>query len=145
MPTTIPAMRGQMGSIEYYLTTMKAGEAVNKIRLASELPESKELSIEERMQRELEWERVEKEIARFLATDTDRFFGALLVAIYHSEGISFEPINKFKGLPYLYVKLQKTLVFLTFNVENFYLLLTGSIALKALQLLCQVKVKMVEK
>lgn len=130
MPTTIPAMRGQMGSIEYYLTTMKAGEAVNKIRLASELPEWKELSIEERMQRELEWERVEKEIARFLATDTDRFFGALLVAIYHSEGISFEPINKFKGLPDLYVNTAKNFGFLNFQGGELLFTLDGQHRLK---------------
>ena len=38
MATSIPCIQGKMGTVEYYLTTMKAGDAVAKIRIAKELP-----------------------------------------------------------------------------------------------------------
>src|SRR2546426_10595687 len=83
MATSIPCIQGKMGSVEYYLTTMKAGDAVSKIRIAKELPNWEGMTIEERMQRDINWKRVENEIARYLAEDDDRFFGALLVAMYN--------------------------------------------------------------
>jgi DNA sulfur modification protein DndB len=119
-----------MGSVEYYLTTMKAGEAVRSIRVAEELPKWKEMTIEERVQRELEWKRVEKEIAHFIASDPDRFFGALLVAIYNSEGISFEPLTKLKGLPELYMSVAGSFGFLHFKGGELLFTLDGQHRLK---------------
>ena len=81
---------------------MKAGEAIAKIKTAKELPRWDDMGIEERMQREINWDRVENEIARYLAEDPDHFFGALVVGIFGSEGVEFEPLDKIQGLPKLY-------------------------------------------
>lgn len=37
MATVIPAMRGTFGSIEYYLTTMKVGEVLQKVRFPKDI------------------------------------------------------------------------------------------------------------
>lgn len=94
MPTTMPALLGRFGSTEYYLTTMKAGTLVEKLKIPKELPEWEGLTIEERFQREINYNRVKNHIAPYLATDNDRFFGALIVDMYNSEGISFEPLSE---------------------------------------------------
>lgn len=102
MATTIPCIKGKMGSIDYYLATMKAGEVIARIRTAKEIPGWDEMGIEERMQREINWDRVENEIARYLAEDPDHFFGALVVGIYHSQGMEFEPLEDIPGIPKIY-------------------------------------------
>ncbi len=130
MPTTIPVMRGKMGSMEYYLTTMKAGEVVDKIRVASELPGWEHMTIEERMQRELDWKRIENEIAKFIATDPNRFYGALLVAIYNDEGLAFEPLEAFQGLPKLYANAASAFGFLHFQGGELLFALDGQHRLK---------------
>lgn len=130
MATTLPVMKGRIGSVDYYLTTVKAAEAVTKIRAASELPSWNGLSIEERMQRELNWSRIEDEIGRFLATDPDRFFGALLVAVYHDGGLSFEPLAEMKSLPKLYANAAQTFGFLHLQGGEVLFALDGQHRLK---------------
>jgi DNA sulfur modification protein DndB len=119
-----------MGSLEYYLTTMKAGEVVDKIRVAKELPQWENMTIEERMQRDLDWKRIEKEIARFMATDPDRFYGALLVAIYNNEGLSFESLEELSGLPKLYANAAGSFGFLHFQGGELLFALDGQHRLK---------------
>lgn len=130
MATSIPCIRGKMGSIEYYLTTMKAGEAVTKVRIAKELPTWENMTIEERMQRDINWKRVENEIARYLATDTDRFFGALLVAMYNNRGVEFEPLSDMPGLPKLYQNAAKSFGFLHLQGGELFFALDGQHRLK---------------
>jgi DNA sulfur modification protein DndB len=119
-----------MGSVEYYLTTMKAGEAVSKIRIAKELPNWEGMSIEERMQRDINWKRVENEIARYLAEDEDRFFGALLVAIYSNSGMEFEPLADMPGLPKLYQNAAKSFGLLHLQGGELFFALDGQHRLK---------------
>jgi DNA sulfur modification protein DndB len=132
MATSIPCIQGKMGSVEYYLTTMKAGEAVSKIRIAKELPNWEAMSIEERMQREINWKRVEDQIARYLAEDEDRFFGALLVAIEKSDGMEFEPLTDMPGLPKLYQNAAKTFGLLHLQGGELFFALDGQHRLKGI-------------
>jgi DNA sulfur modification protein DndB len=132
MATSIPCIQGKMGSVEYYLTTMKAGEAVSKIRIAKELPTWDSMSIEERMQREINWKRVENEIARYLADDEDRFFGALLVAIGNSDGMEFEPLADMPGLPKLYQNAAKSFGLLHLQGGELFFALDGQHRLKGI-------------
>ena len=85
----IPAIKGKLGSTEYYAVTMKALDAVNYFRV----PKEENLGIEERYQREINETRVKKVIAPYLATDPDRFFGALIVSIMNADNIAFEGIT----------------------------------------------------
>jgi DNA sulfur modification protein DndB len=129
MSTTIPVMKGKMGSIEYYLTTMKAAEATTRIKVAEQLPEWSGLTIEERVQRKLDWDRVKKEIARFLATDPDRFYGALLVAVYNSAGMEFEPLEDLR-IPKMYARAAKVFGFLHLEGDELWFALDGQHRLK---------------
>jgi len=101
--TTLPVIRGKFGSTEYYVARMKAQEVANRLVMPKDLKEWEEMSIEERFQREVNYNRVKKHIAPYLANDEDRFFGALIVDIYNPEGIDFEPLGEVaKKLPGLY-------------------------------------------
>ena len=81
MATTLPAMRGKFGDHEYYLCSMKANELVRYVQIPSELKEWQSESIEERYQRRLNYNRIRREIAPYLANNKDRFFGAIVVAV----------------------------------------------------------------
>ncbi len=113
MATTIPAMKARFGSTDYFITTMKAGELIQKLRIPKELPEWEDMTIEERFQREINYLRVKKHIAPYLANDDDRFFGALIVDIYNSEGVSFETLGEvLTGVPGLYKQSAQSFGFL---------------------------------
>ncbi len=88
----IPATRGRMGSWDYYVTTMPLAQVETTFKFAEELEELKNLPKQQRLQRDLVKERIRKErIDEYLIKQEDRFFGALLVAIYGGD-LTFEPI-----------------------------------------------------
>ena len=60
---TLPAIKGKIGTTEYYLTSMSARELVSSVKPADELEEWESMTIEEKMQREPNWNRIKKEIA----------------------------------------------------------------------------------
>jgi DNA sulfur modification protein DndB len=122
-----------MGSVEYYLTTMKAGEAVSKIRAAEQLPNWDDLSIEERMQRKIDWGRVKNEIGRFMARDPDRFFGALIVAIYSKGEMEFESLSDLK-VHRLYANAAKSFGFLHLEGGEIWFALDGQHRLKGTEM-----------
>ncbi len=94
MATVIPAIKGQMGSISYYETTMTAQELAGTVRVAKETEEWASATIEERIQRELNKKRVEDEIVPYLRKAKDRFFGAILVLVMDGE-LEFEGVLEF--------------------------------------------------
>ena len=103
MATAIPAMRGSFGSTEFFVVTMRAKELADKLVIPKELDEWDEMTIEERFQREVNYNRVKKHIAPYLANDPDRFFGAFIVDIYNADGVQFETLEKIVSkLPALY-------------------------------------------
>ena len=85
MSYTFPALRGRMGSTEYYQATVKARELAAVAMMAAELPEWTTWSVFERFQRELAQKRVEKEIVPYLVRTKDRFFNALIVLVFEPD------------------------------------------------------------
>jgi DNA sulfur modification protein DndB len=109
MTTALPAMKGQFGTTEYYIVTMPAQELANRLVIPKEMEGWEDLSLEERFQREVNYNRVKKHIAPYLAHDKDRFFGAFIVDIYNSDGVDFEPLdNILNRLPRLYQQAAKS-------------------------------------
>lgn len=93
---TLWAQRAQLGSTQYYTTKMTVEDLVNTVGLAIELPEWKDMTPDEKMQREPDINRVVNEICPYFVEDPDRFFGSLIVDIYSGyDNIVFEPITKF--------------------------------------------------
>jgi DNA sulfur modification protein DndB len=90
---SFPVLRGQIGTTEYFITVMKAAEVVKSLKIPKEMPEWDDESLEERWQREINYERVKKQIAPYLAEDEDRFFGALVVDILDPDEVVFESLR----------------------------------------------------
>lgn len=137
MATTLPVIRGRMGSVDFYLATMKASEAISKIRVADEIPEWENLTIEEKTQRELNWKRIRDEIGQYIATDQDRFYAPLLVAIYtHSEEsqLSFESLNTLSDLPKAYESVSSAFGFLHLPGSEILFALDGQHRLKGTEI-----------
>jgi DNA sulfur modification protein DndB len=94
-----------MGSNVFYETKMRARELTAAARVASELDGWASLSIEERLQRELNDKRVREEIVPYLANAPDRFFGSIIVLIQDAD-IDYEPASRYlaKDVPAAYRK-----------------------------------------
>lgn len=78
----IPALRGVMGDWIYYSCIMTLRDVGSRVSYAKELHRSRALS--QFIQRALEDSRAE-DIATYLATQEQRFFGALVVAVYEGD------------------------------------------------------------
>ena len=79
---TMFAQVGHLGTTKYYLAKMTAGELIDSVGLAIELPEWDGMTADEKMQREPDLNRVVNEICPYFTEDKDRFFGAIIVDIY---------------------------------------------------------------
>jgi DNA sulfur modification protein DndB len=95
MATIIPAIRGKIGSTEYFETTMKVRDLVTNVRRPADLDDWANFSIEERMQRELDDKRVKEQIVPYLVRNNDRFFGSIIVLVYGGD-VSFESLTDLK-------------------------------------------------
>ena len=97
MSSAYPAIKGKMGTNEYYVVTMNAKEAVSFITLPDNMSSwpNRSRSIEEQYQRKLNFKRVKNQIYPYLVTNNDRFFGSLVVAVEGLSPKSFTPISKF--------------------------------------------------
>jgi DNA sulfur modification protein DndB len=134
MPTAIPAMKGIFGTTEYYLVTMRARELADKLVIPKELDDWEDMTLEERFQREVNYNRVKKHIAPYLAHDPDRFFGAFIVDIYNDEGVEFEPIGDIIAkLPALYKSAAQVFGFLNFQGGEVLVPLDGQHRLAAIR------------
>lgn len=100
--TTLASTRAKMGSTTYYLAKMKASLLSGMVQTARDAyPDWDSLTIEERIQRELNKKRVLQEIVPYLNEHEDRFFGSIIVLV---EGnMEFEPICEIaSGIPKAY-------------------------------------------
>ena len=112
MAQVIPCIKSKMGDTSYYQTTMKARELVSVVRAASEMDSWATMSIEERLQRELNQKRIDEEIVPYLVKSRDRFFGSLVVLVFEGK-VTFEQIEKFGAkTPEAYRSEAKNLGFL---------------------------------
>lgn len=85
--------RAKMGSTEYYCARMTTRELANSVRAASDATEEwAGMSIEERMQRDLNKTRIREEIIPYLAKSADRLFGAVIVLVTKGD-VVFEPVQ----------------------------------------------------
>lgn len=134
MPSALLAMKGQFGSTEFYLVIMPAKELAERLIIPKEMPEWDEMTLEERFQRDVNYNRVKEHIAPYLAHDADRFFGAFIVDIFNCEGVEFEPITQIsKGLPTLYQNAAKQLGFLHLQGNEVLVPLDGQHRLAAIK------------
>ena len=135
MPTTIPAMRGQFGETEYWITTMSIGELIRNIRFPQDLDGWKDMSVEEKFQREINVRRVRDSIAPYFASDPDRFSGALVLAVMNNEDMLFEPLDQIggarTGFPQLYKSAARDIGFLTLQGPEIFVPLDGQHRAKA--------------
>ena len=94
MAQNLPALRGQFGSTEFFLITMKASEFVRTVMIPRDMEGWEQLSVEEKFQREINYKRVKEKMAPYLATDPDRFFGAFIVTVKNHETMQFSSLNE---------------------------------------------------
>lgn len=102
MATIIPCIKAKMGDNDYFLAKLSARELTAIARPAKETDQWASQHLEERLQRELNEKRIKNEIAPYLATQSDRLFGAVVVLL---QGVDtdFESIaDVAKGLPKAY-------------------------------------------
>lgn len=134
---TIWAQRAKLGSTVYYIAKMPVEELVNSVGLAIELPEWKDMTPDEKMQREPDINRVVNEICPYFIEDEDRFFGSLIVDIYSGfENMKFDPISKYvkEDITFAYDVSMKDAGFLTLPGKERLIALDGQHRLLAMKL-----------
>lgn len=136
MASVHSAMKARLGDTEYYILSMKAQDLVKSVTIPRELDGWENLSVEDRYQRDLNYNRVKTQIAPYFATDSTRFFGAIIVAAMNfGEEVEFEPLSDIakRGLHKLYASAASSMGFLTFNGGELLLPLDGQHRLKAIE------------
>ena len=129
--TTVAAQRLKMGSTEYFLASLTAGELVTRVRTAEEvLHDWDHLSIEDRIQRNINRKRLLEEIVPYLAGHPDRFFGSIIVLL--DGNVEFEPLEKLQTIGGIYALQAEKLGFLTVRDGN-WIALDGQHRLVALR------------
>lgn len=95
MSVTLLAQRGQMGDNTYYITTMKANTLIKTVGFACEMEKWPDMSVDERMQREIKGDRVVSEIVPYIVNDPEWFFGSLIIDIYSGwKDVDFQDIQE---------------------------------------------------
>ena len=139
MSRMVPALRGRMGNMDYYILTLKAASLSNYIRTPKEMAGWEMRSIEEKYQREINIKRVKDQIARYWAENPSHFFGSIIVAPadFKAEIIAgnFEPLDDIftKNLPKLYRDAARNMGFLTIPDETILVPLDGQHRVKAIE------------
>jgi DNA sulfur modification protein DndB len=113
--TTVPAITASMGSREYYIAKMSAQELAGQVAVASELAEWREATLNDLYQRKLNRKRVEQDIAPYLASAKDRFFGSIIVWVLNHEALVFEPLADHVKLLAAYASAARSIGFLVIN------------------------------
>ena len=129
-------MKARLGDTDYYILSMKAQELVKSVVIQTEREGWTNLTVEERYQRDLNYNRVKNQIAPYFANDDTRFFGAVIVAAENfGEEVLFEPLSDVakRGLPNLYGAAASSMGFLTFRGGEVLIPLDGQHRLKAIE------------
>lgn len=134
--TTIGCIRAQMGTTPYYIAKMSAGELVDSVGIAKEMPEWPHMNADEKMQREFDIRRVVEEMVPYLVDDPDRFFGSLIIDIYKGfEDIEYESVaTAIPSLPAAYRVPMRDMGFLTLPGKERLIALDGQHRLLALKI-----------
>lgn len=133
---TLGCIQAKMGRTTYYICKMAAGELIDKVGIAKELPEWPDMTAEEKMQRECDIKRIVEEIVPYVTEDPDRFFSSLIVDIYSGfKEISFEPLSKVVGdLPSAYAVPMADMGFITLPGRERLIALDGQHRLLSLKI-----------
>lgn len=133
---TIGCIKSKMGTTTYYICKMAAGQLIDSVGIANELPEWDNMTAEEKMQREYDIRRIVDEIVPYVVNDEDRFFSSLIVDIYKGfEDISFEAISDvIKDMPMAYQGPMKDMGFLTLPGKERLIALDGQHRLLSLKI-----------
>lgn len=140
MPTVVPAIKGRMGEMDYYMISMKASELIQIVKTPKDLDVWDNSSIENRYQREIKLNRVKEQLAPYWAENKNHFFGSIIVA-----PVSFNPDdlnNKFESIGKvatedvlnLYKEAAINIGFLTLPGELSFVPLDGQHRVKAIDI-----------
>jgi DNA sulfur modification protein DndB len=128
----VPALRARMGSTTYYQTVLTARELTATARAASESDKWASASIEERIQRELDFKRIQTELVPYLAKHPDRFWGSLIILVTNGS-VEFEALTEVVGkVPGAYRSAVDSMGFLTVE-RGEHIALDGQHRLRALR------------
>lgn len=133
---TLGCIKATMGQTPYFICKMAAGELIDKVGIAKELPNWPNMTAEEKMQRECDIKRIVEDIVPYIIEDKDRFFSSLIVDIYSGfENISFEPISKVaKDIPDAYAVPMKDMGFISLPGKERLIALDGQHRLLSLKI-----------
>lgn len=133
---TLGCIKAKMGKTTYYISKISAGELIDKVGIAKELPEWPDMTAEEKMQRECDIRRIVEEIVPYVIEDPDRFFSSLIVDVYSGfEAIRFEPLEKVvKDLPDAYAIPMEDMGFITLPGKERLIALDGQHRLLSLKI-----------
>ncbi|GAB1360713.1 hypothetical protein MASR1M31_25380 [Porphyromonadaceae bacterium] len=133
---TLGCIRAKMGNTLYYMAKMPAGELIDSVGIAKELPEWEEMTVDEKMQREVDMRRIVEEIVPYICNDPDRFFGSLIVDIYSGmEEVVFESISSVvKSIPRAYALSMNDMGFITLPGSERLIALDGQHRLLSLKI-----------
>lgn len=133
---TIGCIKAKIGSTDYYIAKMPAGQLVDNVGFAMEMPEWDQMTADEKMQRSLEVNRVVNDIVPYVVSDPDKFFGSLIVDIYSGyENIIFQSVAEVvDDLPAAYSAPMKDMGFLTLPGSQRLIALDGQHRLLSLKI-----------
>lgn len=133
---TFGCIRAKMGNTPYFLSKIPAGQLIDSVGIAKELPEWPDMSADEKMQREFDIRRVVEEMVPYVVDDPDRFFGSLIIDIYSGyEDILYESVAEaIQSLPAAYRVPMKDMGFLTLPGKERLIALDGQHRLLALKI-----------
>lgn len=133
---TLGCIKATMGTTTYYITKMKAGELIDKVGIAKELPEWDGMSADEKMQREYDLKRIVEDIVPYIVEDPDRFFGSLIIDVFSGfSDIFFEPLQDVvSNLPRAYAVPMMDMGFITLPGAERLIALDGQHRLLSLKI-----------
>ena len=133
---TLGCIKAKMGETTYYICKMSAGELIDRVGIAKEMPEWPDMTAEEKMQRECDIKRIVEEIVPYVVFDPDRFFSSLIVDIYSGfQEIRFEPLSKVVGdIPDAYAVPMADMGFITLPGKERLIALDGQHRLLSLKI-----------
>ncbi len=136
MSYVIPALKARMGETTYYEATMTARALASVARPASEADDWAGLSIEERLQRDINEKRIDEQIVPYLAEAKDRFFGSVIVLV--KGDIIFEDVGRLGAkIPAAYRSEGDKIGFLTIEDDSDMVILDGQHRVVALRKITQ--------
>ena len=92
MSTTLPAFHGKFGNTEVWIVTMKANQFISLTTIPREIEGWDHFSPEEKFQREINYARIVKYIAPYLAEEEDRFIGEFIVEVRNHEEMIYKTL-----------------------------------------------------